>query len=271
MITHADKGKNTVQSLAKGFRVLEAFSAHTPEMTLSEIARCTELDPGTVFRIANTLVALGYLQKVPDSKRFRLSLKVLDLGFNALGRMELRSVARPILRSLVGQVNEAASLAALDGTDVVYLERVHAGLVRLGVDTRVGSRLPSYYTMLGHAILAYLPREQVLKVLEAQERIRLTPSTPVTIGEIDSRLERVRELGYALSDQEVISGLRILAAPVFDIDGQVCAAVSVAAPSMRMPLDEFMRRTVAPLKQAAADIGKAMQSSGAATVAALSA
>ena len=75
MTTQADKGKNTVQSLAKGFRVLEAFSAHTPEMTLSEIARGADLDPGTVFRIANTLVALGYLQKVPDSKRFRLSLK----------------------------------------------------------------------------------------------------------------------------------------------------------------------------------------------------
>ena len=123
--------KNLVQSLTKGLHVLETFTATETEFTLSEIASRTGLDPGTAFRMIHTLVSLGYLQKVENTRMFRLSLKVLDLGFNAIASTDLRTIARPILRSLVGDVIEAASLAALDGAEMVYLERVHAGLARL--------------------------------------------------------------------------------------------------------------------------------------------
>lgn len=258
--------KNLIQSLAKGFRVLEVFSPQTPQLTLSEIAQRAGLDSGTVFRIINTLLSLGYLDRVPDTRRFRLTLKVLDLGFSAISRMELRAVARPILRSLVGQVNEAASLATLEGGEILYVERVFAGLARLGVDTRVGTRLPAYYTMLGHAMLAYLPHDEMLRALDTIDRVKLTPETPTTIQEIEACLEKVRRDGYAVSDQGVIPGLRILAAPIFDIDGNVFAAVSVAAPALRMPFDEFMELAVEPLKKVAIDIGKAMQAAGGVTV-----
>ena len=255
--------KNQVRSLAKGFSVLEAFTASEVELTLTEIGRRAGLDSGTVFRIVTTLVGLGYLIRVVGTKRFRLSLKVLDLGFSAIARMELRSVARPILRSLVGEVNEAASLAALDGAEVVYVERVNAGLVRLGVDVQIGSRLPVYYTAVGQAILAFLPRNEAVRILEMCDRVRLTPATPTTIPEIETRLEKIRRHGFTVSDQDVISGLRILAAPIFDVDGCACASVSVAAPSTRMKLEEFIENTAEPVIKAAADIGKAIQLSGA--------
>ncbi len=258
--------KSQIQSLAKGFRVLETFSAEDRELTLSEIAGRVGLDPGTVFRILSTLTTLGYLDRVSGTKRFRLTLRVLDLGFHAIARTELRDLARPILRSLVGRVNEAASLATLDGDDVVYLERVHAGLVRLGVDTRIGSRLPAYYTALGHAILAHLPRDDQLRVLNMRERVLLTPSTPTTIAEIDARMEGVRRDGYALSDQEVVAGMRVMAAPVLDADGLPSAAVSVAAPAHSLPLKEFVSQTAPPLLDAAAAIGKAIRCSGATTL-----
>ncbi len=256
--------KNQIQSLAKGFRVLEAFTATETQLTLSDVARRSGLDSGTVFRILNTLVGSGYVTRVDGTKQYRLSLKVLDLGFNAIARMELRSIARPILRSLVGEVNEAASLSALDGDEVVYLERVHAGLVRLGVDVRVGSRLPAYYTAVGQCILAHLPRDEAVRILDMRERVPLTPRTPTTIDDILERMARIRADGYALSDQEVIAGLRLLAAPVFDVDGSPAAAVSVAAPALRMPLEEFIDNTAEPVMKAAADIGKAMRVSGAA-------
>ncbi len=266
MAEHAGD-KNQVHSLAKGFKVLEAFTANDNELTLTDIARRTLLDPGTVFRLVNTLVGLGYLMRVGDSRRFRLTFKVLDLGFNAIAHTELRTLARPILRSLVGEVNEAASLAALDGPDVVYLERVNAGLVRLGVDIRIGSRLPAYYTTLGISILAHLPRETAIQILEMRERVKLTPKTPTTIEEIEARMRRVRRDGYIVSDQEVTSGLRILAAPVLDGDGYPSASVSVAAPPTRMSIEEFIRLTAEPVMRAAADIGKAIQLSGATLVA----
>lgn len=258
-----DTAKNQVRSLAKGFSVLEAFTASETELTLTEIGRRAGLDSGTIFRIVNTLVGLGYLVRVEGSRRFRLSLKVLDLGFSAIARMELRSVARPILRSLVGEVNEAASLAALDGADVVYVERVNAGLVRLGVDIQIGSRLPVYYTAVGQAILAFLSRAETVRLLEMCDRVGLTPTMPTAIPEIEARLQRIRRDGFTVSDQDVISGLRILAAPIFDVDGCPCASVSVAAPSTRMKLEEFIENTAQPVIKAAADIGKAIQLSGA--------
>jgi IclR family pca regulon transcriptional regulator len=263
-----DGGKNLVMSLAKGFKVLEAFTPQDSELTLTEIGQRAELDSGTVFRLVNTLVMLGYLSRVGDSRRFTLTFKVLDLGFNAIARTELRALARPILRSLVGTVNEAASLAALDGADVVYLERVNAGLVRLGVDIRIGSRLPAYYTTLGISILAHLPRETAIRILNMRERVKLTPKTPTTLEEIEARMERVRREGFIVSDQEVTSGLRILAAPVLDDDGYPSASVSVAAPPTRMPIDEFITLTAGPVMKAAADIGKAIQLSGATLISA---
>ena len=261
----ADKLKNQVQSLAKGFRVLEAFSATDTEMTLSEIGRKIALDPGTVFRMVNTLVSLGYLSKREDSRRYRLTLKILDLGFTAIGHMELRALARPILRSLVGEVSEAASLATLEGPDVIFLERVHVGLVRLGVDVRIGTRIPAYYTALGHAMLAFLPPADQARILNARDRVKLISSTLTDLEDIEARLLKVRTEGFALSEQEMISGLRVIAVPVFDVDGKVTASVSVAAPSRRMPIDDFVDQTVEPLKKAAADIGKAIQISGAAS------
>lgn len=261
-MTSRDESKSQIRSLAKGFKVLEAFSPYEPNLTLTEICAKTGLDTGTVHRIINTLLSLGYLDRVPGTRKYRLSLKVLDIGFTAIGHMDLRALTRPILRSLVGQVNEAASLGTLDGGDIVYVERVHAGLVRLGVDVRIGARLPAYHSTLGHSILAYLPEDEKMRVLEARERIKISPKTPTTLEEIEERLERVRRNGYALGDQEIVQGLRVLAVPVFDVDGHVFASASVAAPAVNMSIEEFMALALAPLQKVAADIGKAMQVSG---------
>ncbi len=263
--------KNMVHSLAKGFKVLEAFTATETQLSLSEIANRSGLDAGTTFRMINTLVQVGYLQRVPGGKKYRLTLKVLDLGFSAIARSDLRSVARPILRSLVSEVNEAASLAALDGSEMVYLERVHAGFSRLGVDVRIGTRLPAYYTAMGQAVLAFLPSKKVHEVLNSCKRVKITPDTPTTIAEIESRLEFVRKLGFAVADPKVIIGLRVLAAPILDADGQSQAAISVAAPSVNITLEEFVERTAEPVVKAAVDIGKAMQISGVASAETISA
>jgi IclR family pca regulon transcriptional regulator len=258
-----DNPKNIVQSLAKGFRVLEAFSSTMPELTLAEVARRADLDNATAFRLLNTLVMLGYVARVPGTRDFRLTLKCLDLGFNSIARMDLRERVRPVLRSLVGEVNEAASVGVLDGADVVYIERVQAGLVRLGVDVRVGSRIPAYCSALGLAILAYLPGGEQARVLHLKPRVKLTPRTVNDLKDIQARLARVRRAGYVVVDQEITSGLRALAAPVLDPDGQVIAAVSVVAPSMRMPLERFLKVAVGPVQEAARTISKAMQAGGA--------
>jgi IclR family pca regulon transcriptional regulator len=261
------ESKSLVLSLAKGFRVLEVFQAQQPELTISEIAERADLDAGTTFRLVKTLVMLGYLRQIPQTKRYCLDWKVLDLGFNAIGHMDLHSVARPILRSLVGQVNEAASLAVLDGPEVVYVERVQFGLGRLAVTQRIGSRVPAYCTAVGHSILAHYPVEERLRILNLREGVKLTPNTPVSIPEIEKRLKAVRELGYALSDQETVLGVRVIATPILDLDSHPWGAISAAAPSFVCSLEEFVEHSKDALLEAAKTLGKVLRVTSSAAMA----
>lgn len=258
--------KSVVMPLAKGFRVLEVFDAPYRELTLPEIAARAGLDAGTTFRLVKTLVMPGYLEGADPAKRRRLGLKVPDPGFNAIARMDLHTASRPILRSLIGPVNEAASIAALDGADMVSIERVQAGLARLGVTQRVGSRIPAYRTAMGYAVPAQLPLEQRVKVLNLREPIKLTPNTPVVVPEIERRLEYVREHGYALSDQDSVLGVRGIAAPILDPVGHPWASVSTATPAAVRPLAGFVQHSAQRVIEAARSLERVLRISGAIAV-----
>ncbi|MDE2229794.1 MAG: IclR family transcriptional regulator [Alphaproteobacteria bacterium] len=262
----ATSPKNLVMSLAKGFQVLHAFTSDEPELVLAEVARRAELDNATTFRLLNTLVMLSYVQRVGDTRRFRLTLKCLDLGFNAIARMDLRGYARPILRGLVGEVNEAASIGVLEDAEIVYVERIQAGLTRLGVDVRIGSRVPIHSTAIGHAILAFLPRDTQVRVLKARPRVKLTEATLVDLDALLARLNEVRARGYAVSDQETVPGLRVIAVPILDLDGVPLAGISVAAPALRIGLTQFVDLATRPLQAAAAELSRAIQTSGSSVV-----
>ena len=257
-----DSDKNTVQSLAKGFRILEAFTAQAPELTLAEVARKAGVDNATAFRFLNTLVQTGYVERVPDARLFRLTTKVLDLGFNAIAHSDLRTQARPILRSLIGEINEAASVGVLDGANVLYVERIQAGLARLGVDTRIGSRVPAYATAIGHAVLAWLPRASQVAILEAQPRPQLTATTQTKLDALLARFGEVKSRGYAVSDQETVAGLYVLAAPILDSDGVPLAGISIAAPAIQTSLRDFEKAGAKPIVQAAKALSRALQASG---------
>lgn len=257
-----EDSRNLVNSLAKGLRVLESFTAERPELTLSEVAGLAKIDPGTAFRMLNTLVMAGYVARVPDSKRFRLTLKVTDLGFHAIARADLRELARPILRSLVGEVNEAASLGVLDGADILYVERVRAGLTRIGVDIRIGTTIPAFWSTIGEAMLAFLPPNELERVLALSPRPGVFPHKPMKRDEIEASLRNVRECGYALRDSYFGSGLRVLAMPVLDVDNYPLAAVSVAVPQIQMSSKDFREHALGAVQRATEDIARAIQASG---------
>lgn len=257
-----DDQRNLVNSLTKGLRVLEAFTAERPELTLSEVGALAKLDPGTAFRMLNTLVMAGYVSRIPDSKRFRLTLKVTDLGLHAIGRADLREIARPILRSLVGEVNEAASLGVLDGADILYIERVRAGITRIGVDIRIGTTIPAFWSTIGEAMLAYLPPHELARILAVTPRPGVFPHKPMNKDEIMRSLQSVRANGYALRDSYFGSGLRVLAVPVLDSDDYPVAALSVAVPQIQLSVDEFRDKALIAVRRAAKDIARVVQASG---------
>ena len=258
--------RSSVQSLAKGFRVLESFSHGAEEMTLSEVAEASELDPGTTYRMLNTLVSLGYIARIPGTKRFILTLKVLDLGFHAIGRKDLRSMVRPVLRSLVDEVSEAASFGVLEGGDVLYIERVRAGFTRLGVDIRIGTKIPVGISAIGQAILAFLSEDRLEAALEAKAAQDWSNVPRIARAHLMQKLIRIRADGYIIEDSGVTAGLCVLSMPVLDPDGHALGAISIAAPSVRASVDDLKKRGLGPLRAAVRDTARALEATGSTAV-----
>ncbi len=250
-----DNPKNIVHSVVKAFAVLRAFDTTLPELTITEIAGRAGLDRGTSFRFVNTLCQLGYLATVPHSRRYRLTLKCLELGYTPLARGNLKLLARPLLAELVPDVVEAASLGMLDDTDVVYVERVQSDL-KLNLDRRTGSRTGAYGAALGHAMLAHLPPEKAEDVLRRSNRVRLSERTLTDVDELMHRLDLVRKRGYAVSDGENAYGLRTVATAVLDPDGFPVAGVSATINSERMNLDDFIRTVAPEVQRVAAELSR---------------
>ncbi len=240
-------------------QVLRAFDADSPELTITEVAGRAGLDRGTAFRLIHTLRELGYLVAVPASRRFRLTLKCLELGYAALARGDLTAHARPLLRPLVPDIADAASLGMLDGADVVYVERVQGNLARGDMDRRIGSRTGAYASALGHAMLAYLPRQDQIELLQASERVKLSERTLVDLDALLERLALVRERGYAVADGENAYGLRTVAAPVLDLRQNAVASVSLTIRSERSDPDSFFTAAVPEAIRVAAELSRAIR------------
>jgi IclR family transcriptional regulator, pca regulon regulatory protein len=250
--------KNTVQSVAKAFAVLKAFDTSLPELNVSEVAGRAGLDRGTAFRLVQTLCHLGYLASVPRGRRYRLTLKCLELGYTPLARADLKLLARPLLQDMVPGIADAASLGMLDGTDIVYVERAQSDLQPMNLDRRVGSRTGAYGAALGHAILACLSVDRQREIVLASNRIRLSERTLVDPDAILARLAEVRAQGYALSDGENAYGLRTIAAAVLDTDGSPVAGVSLTIHAERMAMDRFITVSVSDVLRIAAELTRAV-------------
>ncbi len=231
--------KNVVNSVAKAFAVLTAFQPSAPIMSVSEVAAAANLDRGTAYRLLNTLLDLGYLISVP-SKRFRLSLKCLELGFNALSSHDLWEHAKPLLEECVPGIADAASLGTLEGSDILYLQRVDSVLAYHNIDVRPGRRVKAYASALGQAILAYLPESTQIQTLESSERVKFSERTLTELPDLLQRCSEVRERGYAISDGENAYGLRTVAAAVFNSRRVPVAAVSLTVEATRMSVDELV-------------------------------
>ena len=230
-----DGGGAYSQSLERGLAVLSAFRSGRPQLGVSELGRELGLSRSTTHRYVATLAALGYLQQDPDSKRYRLGPRVLDLGFSAINSMELREVAAPHLRELSDETGFTVNMAILD-------------------ELHVGARLPAYCTSLGKVLLAWLPADDQSERLERIELVRRGPNTITSRPAFAAELGRVKANGYAISNEELAFGLRSIAAPVLTHDGAAPAAINLAVHSSMTSMADVAARLPATLRRAAADI-----------------
>jgi IclR family pca regulon transcriptional regulator len=254
--TAGENPKNVVNSVAKAFSVLHAFSAEEPAMTISEVAVAADLDRGTAYRLIHTLVALGYLRSVPN-KRFRLALKCLELGFLVLSTQDVAQHASPLLQECVPRISDAASVGILDGADVVFMQRVEQGLAR-HVDRRPGKRIPAYASALGQAMLAFLPREQQIAILESSSRVKLSERTLTDLDDLLDRLVLVREQGYAVSEGENAYGLCTVAVPVLNRAGEPVAGVSLTVNAERMSAAELVSTALPSAREIAQELASTL-------------
>ncbi|NUO44929.1 MAG: helix-turn-helix domain-containing protein [Streptomyces sp.] len=226
----ATRAPHFVRSLERGLAVIRAFDADHPELTLSEVARASELTRAAARRFLLTLADLGYVHA--DGRTFRLTPRVLELGYSYLAGFSLAQIAEPHLEQLVERTRESSSLCVLDGDEIVYVARVPARRIMTAAIT-VGTRFPAHVTSVGRVILAHLPAEKRELVLSRADLRALTPRTIVSVALLRAELDRVRGQGYAVVDQELEEGLRSVAAPVRDRDGEVVAAVNIPVHASR--------------------------------------
>ena len=257
--TAAHNGKY-VRSLDRGLSVIRAFSAEHPELTLSGVAKITGLTRAAARRFLHTLVDLGYVRC--DGNKFTLRPKILELGYAYLSSLSLPEVAMPHLEQLVQKVRESSSVCVLDGDEVVYIARVPTKRI-MTVSISVGTRFPAYATSLGRVLLA-AQTDQWLNGYFASVKLRMfTSHTIVDPAALRAELQRVKEQGWALVDQELEDGLRSIAAPIHDLEGHVIASVNVSTHATRTSLGEMVERLLAPLLATARLIENDLSSSGA--------
>ncbi|OKK04564.1 IclR family transcriptional regulator [Streptomyces sp. CB03234] len=241
-------GRDFIESLARGLTVLTAFGEGRDTLTLSAVAEATGLARATARRALITLEHLGYV--TAHERTFRLTPRVLDLGYPPLSRTTLPAIAAPHLAALATRVHDSASLAVLDGDDIRYTARVATSRI-MSVNITVGTRFPAYATSMGRVMLAGLEPGERAERLARTELRALTPYTVTGPAELASVLDSVARSGYALVDEELEEGLRSIAVPVRDRAGTVVAAVNVAMHSVRRTAEECVHELLPQLRATA--------------------
>lgn len=217
-----------VQSVERTFELLELMADAGGEVALSDLAESSALPLPTIHRIMRTLVRAGYARQLP-SRRYALGPSLIRLGETA-GRT-LGSWARPYLAELTEATGETSNMAVLDGAQIVYVAQVPSQH-SMRMFTEVGRRVDAHATAVGKAVMATMPHDEALQVLD---RTGMAPQTERTITDIEtmrSELARIREVGYALDDGEQEVGVRCYAVAVPNAPG--ASAISISGPEARM-------------------------------------
>jgi IclR family transcriptional regulator, pca regulon regulatory protein len=244
-----------VGTFAKGLSVIRAFGKDSPTMSVSQVAKLTEMTRAAARRFLLTLHALGYVEC--DGRSYRLAAKTLELGFSFLSSHSWLSIASPLLEMLKTDLGESVSLTVLENADVVYLVRFPANRV-MTLTMEVGSRRPAYCTAMGRALLGELPETEARRILDASDLKRHTHRTIVEKEALMEEFRRAHRLGYATVDQELEDGLVAVSVPLRDARGVVLAAANVCGHSSYLTVSDLETRCLPALNDCVARIARSL-------------
>jgi IclR family pca regulon transcriptional regulator len=244
-----------VQSLERGLRVLRTFTSEHPSLTLAQASQLTGLTRATVRRSLHTFHKLGYV--AIDGKQFRLTPRVLDLGYAYLASAKIGDIAQPYMEALSEQINESVSVAVLDDFEIVYVARVPTKrIMRIGL--ALGSRLPALATSMGRMIVADLPSAERTEFIKSAPLVKMTKTTITNRSELVKVLEKIHKQGWTLLDQELEEGVRSIAAPIHDTQGRTIAAINIGTQTGRVTMKKLTDDFLPLLLQTARNISTAM-------------
>jgi IclR family pca regulon transcriptional regulator len=230
------------QSLERGLAILACFTPRRPVLGVADIADELGMRRSTTHRYVITLLALGYLEQ-DASRKYRLGLKVTDLGMSALNSTGLREHAHPYLEELRQRTSYTTNLAVLDGAEILYVDRVRSfrrGQGKIDLDLHPGSRLPTYCTAMGKLLLAHLPADEQRELIAEMKLTKRGPNTITSKQALLSELEEIREESLAVNDEELAPELYAVAASVRDEAREVVAAVNLAAHTSMISLADLV-------------------------------
>jgi DNA-binding IclR family transcriptional regulator len=231
----------TVPALARGLEILSCFTHDRRILSGAQLAKMAQLPRASVFRMLQTLEQAGYLERVGEPgmhPSYRLGVAVLRLGFEFLASMELTEQGRPVIESLSDACGYSSHIVVRDGRDVVFVAKAlgrHATFHAI----QVGARLPAHATVLGRVLMAGSSLQDIEQLYAHTPMKAYTASTPTTAQALKTVIDEAQAAGYAVSQGGFESGISTIAAPVFNEDKQVCAAVSVTVLSSRIPEDKL--------------------------------
>jgi IclR family pca regulon transcriptional regulator len=215
----------------------------------------------TTHRYVITLLALGFLEQ-SASRKYKLGLRVTDLGMSALNSTGLREPSRPYLEELRQRTSYTANLSVLDGPEILYVERARSfkrGQHKIDLNLRLGSRLPAYCTSMGKVLLANLPKPEQDELIANMALTRRGPNTITTKKALRTELELVLDEGIAVNDEELAGGLVSIACPVRGERRDVVAAINLAAPTSMIAseemIDQFLPQLLATANNISARLG----------------
>jgi IclR family pca regulon transcriptional regulator len=230
------------QSLERGLAILACFTPERPVLGIADIADDLGMSRSTTHRYVITLVALGYLEQ-GASRKYRLGLKVTDLGMAALNSTGLREHAHEYLEELRQRTSYTTNLAVLDGTEILYVDRARSfrrGQSKIDLGLHPGSRLPAYCTAMGKLLLAYLPENEQAELITEMKLTKQGPNTITSKKALLTELDEIQSEGFAVNDEELAPELHSIAAPARNEAREVVAAVNLAAHTSMISLSELV-------------------------------
>lgn len=230
-----------VYSVQKAFHILEALSASTSMMGLTALETATGMNKSTVQRFTHTLEALGYLVKDPETKRFSLAPKVLDFSYGYFHANELFGRAVPYLTHLSKTTEETINITVREDTEIIFVTRFMSRHL-FNTDVTIGTRMPVYCTAPGIAMLAHTSRSEAIGVLERCDRKPITDNTCWQMDDLVAKLDITKARGYATAFEEFYHDDLSIAAPIFDGERNVIAAITLSVSRSRYTPEEAEKK-----------------------------